>query len=298
MAWVRLDIPCDPDASDVVAALVLAETGRGASVVEGEDGVVVQAWIPENWQPDLGERLKQRLHAAGPPFSDAARRARPTLVPDEDWSLGWRRHFTPFRVGERLVVKPSWESWPPEGHAELARPDDLIVEIDPGEAFGTGTHASTQLALRALEATVGPGMSVVDVGCGSGILSLAALLLGADRVTAIDFDPSAARSTRRNLREQGLEARAGVLIGDGLAPLRGQADLIVANITADGVIAVGLQAWERLRPGGRYIVSGFLETSVPRVGRTLRRLGLEATGGDHLEGWASLTLVRGKERPR
>jgi ribosomal protein L11 methyltransferase len=298
MAWVRLDIPCDPDAADVVAALVLAETGRGASLLEHDAATVVQAWIPENWRPELEERLKQRLLAAGPPYSDGADAIAAVTIADDDWTLGWRRHFSPFRVGRRMVIKPSWESWPPAGRADLARPDDLIIEIDPGEAFGTGTHASTQLALRALEGTVGIGSTVADVGCGSGILSLAARLLGASRLVAVDFDPAAAQSTLRNLRAQGLAGDAGVLIGEGLAAIRGRFDVVVANITADGAIAVGSQVADRLRPGGRYIVSGFLERSVPRVERALVRFGLAPINGDALDGWASLILARAGESAR
>jgi len=295
MAWIRLDIPCDPDAADVVAALILAETGRGASIVESHGEAIVQAWVPQEWARERSEGLRRRLAAAGPPYSTGVADMRETVIADEDWSLGWRRHFTPFRVGQRLVVKPSWETWPPDGCPDLARPDDLIIEIDPGEAFGTGTHASTQLALSALEATVAPGLSVVDVGCGSGILSLAALLLGADRAVALDFDPAAARSTQHNLREQRLLPRATVVIGEGLAPLRGQFDVIVANITAEGAIAVGLQVCPRLKPRGRYIVSGFLESSVPCVERALVRLGLRTVDRAALDGWASLTLARAEE---
>jgi len=150
MAWTRLDIPCDADVADVVAAVVLAETGRGASVLEQGEGAIVQAWAPEEWAAEVGSRLRRRLQSAGPPFEQAAAAATETLVADDDWSLGWRRHFKAFRAGERLVVKPSWEPWPPGDEPQAARPDDLVIEIDPGGAFGTGTHASTQLALRAL----------------------------------------------------------------------------------------------------------------------------------------------------
>ncbi|MBM3474586.1 MAG: methyltransferase [Armatimonadetes bacterium] len=294
MAWTRLDIPCDADSADLIAALVLAETGRGASVLEQDASVIVQAWVPDEWAAEWGARLRQRLRSAGPPLDQTAAAITETLVPDDDWSLGWRRHFKAFRAGERLVVKPSWEPWPPEDDAAAARPDDLIIEIDPGGAFGTGTHASTQLALRALEEAVAPRAVVIDVGCGSGILSLGALLLGADRVVAIDFDPAAVQCTRRNLEEQHLADRAHVVVADGLSALRCRADVIVANITDTAVVAVGAQARYCLKPGGRYIVSGFLETSATAVRQGLEALGLTVARAEGLDGWSSLTLVQEK----
>jgi ribosomal protein L11 methyltransferase len=285
MAWTRLDIPCDLDAADVVAAIVLAETGRGASVAEGGSVAVVQAWLPETCATELGARLRERLA----PIADAITE---TLVPDDDWGLGWRRNFKAFRVSDRLVVKPSWESWPPADEPGAAHSDDLVIEIDPGGAFGTGTHASTQLALRGLEGAVALGDTVVDAGCGSGILSLAALLLGAGRVVAIDLDPAAVECTHRNLQAQGTADRAQVLMGDGLASLRGRADVIVANITAEAVVAVGLEAPGRLEAGGRYVVSGLLETSLPAVQESLEAAGLSVARTETLDAWSSLTFVR------
>jgi len=297
MAWTRLDIPCDADATDVIAAIVLAETGRGASVLEQGAASVVQAWVPEEWASEMGARLRQRLQSAGPPLDEAAARMTETLVPDDDWSLGWRRHFRAFRVSDCLVVKPSWEPWPPEDDPQAARPEDLIIEIDPGGASRTGTHPSTQLALRALEQAVAPGDVVIDVGCGSGILSLGALLLGAERAIAIDFDPAAVQCTRRNLQDQRLADRAYVLIADGLTSLRYPADVIVANITDGAVVAVGTHARHCLRPGGKYIASGFLQTSAPTVRRELEALGMTAARAEDLDGWSSLTLVREEAQP-
>jgi ribosomal protein L11 methyltransferase len=285
MAWTRLDIPCAPDVADLVAAIVLAESGRGASVVESGSATVVQAWIPEACAAELGARLRERLASLAGAISE-------TLVPDEDWSLGWRRHFRAFRVSNRLVVKPSWESWPPADEPDAACSADLVIEIDPGGAFGTGTHASTRLALRALEHAVAPGDTVVDVGCGSGILSLAALLLGAGRVVALDVDSAAVECTRRNLEAQGMAHRSQVLMSEGLASLGSRADVIVVNITAEAVMAVGREVPARLREGGRYVASGLLETSLPAVQESLQEAGLSVARTETLDGWSSLILVR------
>ncbi|MGQ9733415.1 MAG: 50S ribosomal protein L11 methyltransferase, partial [Candidatus Zipacnadales bacterium] len=173
-----------------------------------------------------------------------------------------------------------------------ARPDDLIIEIDPGGAFGTGTHASTRLALMALERTVTAGDTVIDVGCGSGILSLAALILGAEQVIAVDFDPAAVECTIRNLRNHPVKNRTLVLLADGLSALRARANVIVANLTADAVIRVGERVPTCLEQGGRYIVAGLLEDEVSRVCTGLEDLGLVPQTVDILEGWAAVTLVR------
>lgn len=298
MAWVRLDIPCEPELADVVAALVFAETGRGASVVDHADTCLVQAWVHEDWAHEVSNRLRKRLECASPSFVRFAALMTETRIEDEDWSLGWRQHFTAFRVGRRIVVKPSWESWPPPDEPDVARPDDVVIELDPGGAFGTGTHASTQLALCALEQFVASGDAVVDVGCGSGILTLAALLLGARRVVAIDFDPAAVQCARRNVERQRFVDRVSFLVADGLKSLQSSWDVIVANITAESVVALGKEVLPRLSSSGRYIVSGFLASRLSEVRDSLEQIGLQAVKTEMLDEWAALTLTKPEGEPR
>jgi ribosomal protein L11 methyltransferase len=297
MHWTRIDIPCPPEAVDVVAALVLAETGRGASVVEDGGRVLVQAWVPADWCREARTRLEMRLRAIDGGLWAEGAAVSETSVSDDDWSLGWRTHFQPFRVGERLVIKPSWEPWPPADRPDLARGDDLVLEIDPGGAFGTGTHPSTQLALRAMERHVRPGDRVVDVGCGSGILSLAALLLGAQHVLALDFDPAAVECARANLEGQGWRRRASLLVANGLSALRLRADVVVANITAEAAVRTARQASTRLGPGGRYIAAGFLETDLADVHTALAAILQGTVETDRSEAWASVVVALPSEAP-
>lgn len=292
MRWTRLEIPCPPELTEVVAALVLAETGRGASVVSVAGESVVEGWVPRTRAAEMGERLSARLAAAGPRLAAAAAGIRSVPVPDVDWRLAWREHFRPLRVGERLVIKPSWDSWPPPDDPSAARDDDMVIELDPGGAFGTGSHQTTKLALCALERSVKPGGVVIDVGCGSGILSLAALALGAERVIGVDTDPAAIECAASNLRGSLACGTCQLVLGDALNALRAVADVVVANISAEAAAAIGRQVAHALRPGGTYIATGFLATATEAVGQSLRDTGLAVRERDELEGWSCLSLVR------
>ncbi|HJN16513.1 MAG TPA: 50S ribosomal protein L11 methyltransferase, partial [Armatimonadota bacterium] len=199
MRWTRFDMPCHADDADIIAALVLMETGRGPSVSTTDSQAVVEAWVPESVCDESRAGLIARLEAADPPFTSVVSGMTETSLPDMDWQFTWRNHYRPVRVGERIVIKPSWEAWPPEGDPDEARDDDIIVEIDPGSAFGTGSHPTTQLALMVLERYVTPGDTVLDVGCGSGILSLASLRIGAAKVIGIDSDPGSIECAEKNL---------------------------------------------------------------------------------------------------
>lgn len=288
MRWVRFDIPCRADSADLVAALVLLETGRGPSSTVTGKSAVVEAWVPEAHAEARRAGLLQRLRAAGLAACGIA----VTVVEEADWQFAWREFFKPLRVGWRLVVKPSWEQWPPADDPGAARPDDVILEIDPGSAFGTGSHATTQLALAALEGTVRKGDLVLDVGCGSGILSLAAATLGAGRVVGIDNDAGIAECATGNLRGALEEGRVRLVLADGLSALRVKADIVVANITAGPVIVVGRSVAGFLKPGGRYITTGLLEADVERVTAAVADAGLERERTELQDGWACVSFRR------
>jgi ribosomal protein L11 methyltransferase len=192
----------------------------------------------------------------------------PRLRSDGEWKDTWKQYFKPFRLTERLTVRPGWEEPAPE-----AADGGLVIRLDPGMAFGTGRHESTALCARLLEEALRPGAAVLDVGCGSGILSIAAVLLGAGAVLAVDSDDAALEAAAENIRANGCEGRARVLRGDLLEGLSFQADVVAANLTADLILRLADGLGTCLKEGGLFIASGILTEKREAVEAALREKG-------------------------
>ena len=171
----------------------------------------------------------------------------------------------------------------------------MVIEIDPGSAFGTGSHPTTQLALMVLERYVQPGDVVLDVGCGSGILGLGALRLGAKKVFGVDSDPGTIECATKNLRAEIEQGRMALLLGDAATGLRMAADIVVANINVQGAISVGQIAAPLLRPGGTYLGTGLLESATDRVIEEVTPAGLEHLATDLYDGWGCVSFIRPEE---
>lgn len=211
-------------------------------------------------------------------------------VREEDWANNWKQYFKPFTVGERLLIKPSWETcenpW-----------NRAVLEIDPASSFGTGQHHTTRLCLELLEQLMHPGDRVLDLGCGSGILSIGALLLGASGATAVDIEENAAATATENARKNHIDPTlyrvfcGNVLedetlcreIGDGY-------DLICANIVADVLIAMKQLFRQFLRPEGTLIVSGIIMERRDEVLDQLKKAGFALLEVREKEGWAAASL--------
>lgn len=189
-------------------------------------------------------------------------------VDDAAWAEAWKAHFKPLRIGRRLVVRPSWEPWD-------ASPQDLVLELDPEMAFGSGAHPTTAMCLALLEEHVVPGARVLDWGAGSGILSLAAARLGAAEVLAVDLDPLAVRTAAANACRNGLESRIRAEVGSiETLPAGETFDLIVANIVADPLIVGAGEVARRLRPGGLALLSGIIDSREAEVAAAYTAAGL------------------------
>ncbi|MGG1942742.1 50S ribosomal protein L11 methyltransferase [Paenibacillus polymyxa] len=209
-------------------------------------------------------------------------------VHEDDWANAWKQYFKPLRVSDRLTIKPTWEEYEP------ASEDEKIIELDPGMAFGTGTHPTTSLCLRTLESVIQGGEEVIDVGTGSGILAIGAVKLGAKHVLALDLDPVAVSSARENTRLNGLEERITIKESDLLSVLNASdpmlgiqlpVKLVVANILAEIILLFIDDVYNALQPGGIYIASGIWKNKEEAVETALKAAGFEITEINRDEDW-------------
>lgn len=209
-------------------------------------------------------------------------------VSETDWSEAWKRHYHPIRVGKRLLIKPAW------AEAEIG-PHDTVIEMDPGMAFGTGTHPTTQLCLQAVEWFARPATALVDIGTGSGILSIAAAKLGCYRVLAIDNDPDAVRVAQQNVERNGVADAVTVLHGS-LESLQGTGrhfDWAIANLTANIIHAMvphGLQ--HAVWPGGKFVFSGIIDEQADDVVNALAGVELDLLDTRQMGDWVMLITQR------
>jgi ribosomal protein L11 methyltransferase len=258
--WAAIEIEVSGDAQEIVGALLMEVAGCQGFMATP---VAVTGYLPVD---DRLENTLLALRAAIKESPDLRGKRDLTIrfVQEEDWANAWKQYFKPQRIGRRIVIKPTWESFTPE-------PDDLIVQIDPGMAFGTGLHATTRLCLRALEDTVTVGASVADVGTGSGILAIAAILLGASSVFATDNDPLAVRVARENVAVNAVQDV--VTVEESSLPPVGPCDIVVANILADVIISMATELLSATKSGGTLIVSGIIENKADAVRKVLLATG-------------------------
>jgi ribosomal protein L11 methyltransferase len=206
------------------------------------------------------------------------------LVPHEDWSELWKQHFKPRRVGRRIVVRPTWEDFD-------AHPDDLVIVLDPGQAFGTGDHPTTRLCLELLEETELARKAVADLGCGSGILSIAAMKLGAESVDAVDIDPLSVESTRANAALN--EVHVHVAAGDGLHIFeRTEWDLVVSNIISATLIRMSGSIADAVAEGGTWIASGIIRGNWNEVLSAAERAGFRLDKLAEEDEWVAARFLR------
>ncbi len=254
----------------------------------GTDTPCVKGYVadcPENLPTvEAAKAAVARLRTLDLPYDIGTLSMSVVSLDEEDWLNNWKQYYKPLPIGERLLVLPSWEERP--------ETDRIVLKLDPGMAFGTGAHQTTRMCLEFLEKTVHPGDTMLDLGCGSGILSIAARLLGAVQATAVDIDPIAESIAYDNAEMNGI-GRDGyrVLIGNVLSDTRvqreiaGQYPVVAANIVADVIIALAPLARTLVRPGGVFLVSGIIDERVDDVKTALNNSGFAIAEHSRAEGW-------------
>ena len=280
-----------PGGVTVEPAFDLVEEGLGARIDPSRPSTV-RAYVPAR-DPLAAERAAAEatealghLQAFGlRPIGDLTTR----IVHEADWAEAWKAHFPVMQIGRRIVIKPTWRD-------HDARADDVILDLDPGMAFGTGLHPTTRLCLAALEAAADRGLldgvRVLDVGCGSGILAIAAAKLGASRVLGVDTDPIAIEATHANAARNGLAER--IAARDGSLPSGEPAhDVVLANLIASVLIALAVPLRDELRPGGVLLASGIFVDRETDVRAAFAAAGLAVTERTVEGEWIALEAVRG-----
>ncbi len=292
--WVKVALDVELEQLELASALLW---GEGASGVEEQDATTMmegRAPLGEGrgraiafFGGEAPEVVSARLGGAAASWGLEGVGIEAEVFTDETWKERWKQFFKPVRISERLAVRPPWEqgAWP-EGVRE--------VVIEPGLAFGTGTHATTQLCLGWIDDLCAERRygSMLDVGCGSGILAIGAALMDSEmRVGALDVDPEALRVCRENFELNGVEGRIE-LLGPLLSEVEGRYGLVVANILSNVLIMLGPELLRCVEEGGRLLLSGIGDGSASEVEAAFKDLGVEVVARRNQEGWTALLMER------
>jgi ribosomal protein L11 methyltransferase len=275
---VHVEVP--HDRTDEVAALLF---DLGATGVEERDATTLDRTEHEGavtLVAHFDDEDRARIVAASAPFP-----ARVVAIVGDDWKHRWREFFKPTRVGQRLLVRPSWEPVEPG-------PGDVVLTVDPGQAFGTGTHETTRLVLGELESIVQGGERVLDVGCGSGILAVGALLFGAAKAEGIDIDDESMQASRDNALTNGVAERLTVSKRP-VGRVRGSFEIVLANIESRVLVPLAPAIAARVAAGGTLVLSGLLFHEEEEILEVYGALGLEAVRTVRDKDWIAMVWRRG-----
>ncbi len=273
--WIELCIKCTRDLEDVLGDFIVSELGRGVvieDVPNKEDLICIKAYLSredlESGALKVIETYIEELTAIHP---DAQIKIEEEKVIEEDWHDKWKEYFKPLKIGRRIVVKPTWEQYVPQL-------DEIVIEIDPGRAFGVGSHPSTRLVLERLEELEHEefldSASVLDVGTGSGILAICAAKLGAKNVIAIDNDPDAVETARANVSLNHVQGRVWASTTP-VWKVEGPFDIVLANMERDTLLLLSKDISKQVARKGRLVLSGILDSQTASVCEAYCSLGMK-----------------------
>ncbi|WP_373892854.1 50S ribosomal protein L11 methyltransferase [Virgibacillus natechei] len=311
MKWSELCIHTTNEAIEPISN-ILNETGASGLVIEDpldlvkerdtyfgeiyelnpdeypQEGVYVKAYLPAGDRLDeMVKQIKQAVTKLKNYSIDIGKND-VTLneINEEDWANAWKKYYKPIHISDSITIIPTWENYTPISS------DEIIIELDPGMAFGTGTHPTTILSIRALEKYVRKEDVVIDVGSGSGVLSIASSLLGAGNVHAYDLDDVAVKSTKVNTELNKLDNHIEAKQNNLLKQVDIKANIIVSNILAEIIVQFVDDAWKNLESGGLFIMSGIIQAKEMLVKDELEQQGFEILEVNVLEDWISITAKK------
>ncbi|MGB2993973.1 MAG: 50S ribosomal protein L11 methyltransferase [Paenisporosarcina sp.] len=307
MKWSELSIHTTHEAVEAVSN-VLHEAGASGVVIEdsmefarerqdmfGEiyaldpndfpaKGVILKAYLPvTSFLGETVEEVKLAIkNLSNYGINVGENEIAISEVNEEDWATAWKKYYHPVKISERFTIVPTWETYEP------VSTDELIIELDPGMAFGTGTHPTTVMCLQALEKTVKSDDYVTDVGTGSGVLAIGAALLGAKHVHALDLDEVAVRSAEVNVQLNKVQHIANVVHGNLLDSVEQQSDIVVANILAEIIMSFTNDAFQVVKEGGMFITSGIIGAKKEDVKQSLEAAGFIIVEVMMMEDWVTI----------
>ncbi|MDN3449840.1 50S ribosomal protein L11 methyltransferase [Planococcus sp. APC 3906] len=249
-----------------------------------KEGVILKAYLPVNsFLGETVEAIKLAINnLVSYDINIGANVVTISEVNEEEWATAWKKYYHPVKISQRFTIVPTWETYEPVSS------DELIIELDPGMAFGTGTHPTTVMSLQALEKTVKSGQRVIDVGTGSGVLAIGAALLGASHVHALDLDDIAVTAAKINVKLNKVQDRTTVVQGNLLDTIKEPGDVVVANILAEIIISFTDDAFQVVKPGGHYITSGIISAKKNDVKEALEASGFVVEDIMMMEDWVTI----------
>lgn len=306
MQWAEVEVLTTSEATEAVSAILERYGANGVMIEDSgdltrefvdrygeiyglnpadypESGVRVKAYVAlEVWREEMVGQIEAEIKGLSEMELDpGAAKVTARIADEEEWADEWKKYYHPVQVTERLTIKPTWEEYE-------TREGEIVIELDPGMAFGTGTHPTTTLCLRTLEGVIQPNDTIVDVGCGTGILSIACAKMGADSVLALDLDPVAVQVAQENIDLNGVQDTVTVRANDLLKGVDATYDVVVANILAEIILLMVGDAKRVLKPDGTFITSGIIKDKADLVRAELDAHGFRVVDTIIEEDWVAL----------
>lgn len=314
MKWIEVSVQTANEAVEAVSNILIEAGSQGVSIEDRQDflqvpddglgqvwaldeadfsteGVIIKAYFPETlFLPEILIDIKERILK----LTTVGLAIEPNIltvaeVTETNWATAWKKYYHPLKVTRFLTVVPSWEDYEPKYE------DERIIRLDPGLAFGTGTHPTTRLSLQSLEASMIGEETILDVGTGSGVLSIAAKALGAGKVYAYDLDDVAVQSAYDNIQLNEYAQDIQVSANDLLKGVEIKADIVVANILAEIIVPLIPDAWEALKPNGLFLTSGIIESKKGTILSHLREQGFEISQILQMKDWVAVIAQKPAE---